>query len=133
MKTRKGVVFITIGGISLVLTILIGVALFVMSQEGRIAEHKIRRMRMFFAAQAGVVDALERIRRSQFGGNYSLDIGAGLDYYPPAGHPFNPNGGYRVRILDRCDGADNVGACNNPVAPLTGPFGTTHLSVTVLQ
>ena len=59
---RKGVVLVVVLGVMIVISALAFVAVYLMTQESRIAEHKIRRMRGYFAAQAGVVDALERLR-----------------------------------------------------------------------
>jgi hypothetical protein len=50
-------------GIAFTISILAIVALNLMTQEARIAEHKIHRIRASFAARAGIVDVLERLRR----------------------------------------------------------------------
>lgn len=60
---KKGFVLIMVVGIMFVLTILAFAALSLMTTESRVAEHKIRRTRAYYAAQAGVVDGLEQIRR----------------------------------------------------------------------
>ena len=59
---KKGVVLVIVMGVMLVVFTLALVALFLMTQESRVAEHKIKRMRGYFAAKAGVVDAYEQLR-----------------------------------------------------------------------
>ena len=60
---KKGVVLVVVIGVMLVIFTLALAALFLMTQESRISEHKIKRTRAFFAAQAGMVFALEQLRR----------------------------------------------------------------------
>jgi len=60
---KKGIVLIVVIGILIIIFTLALVAMYLMTQEARIAEHKIRRMRAFYSAQAAVVDVLERLRR----------------------------------------------------------------------
>jgi len=67
-KMKKGVILVVVMGILIVLSILALVGLYLISQESRIAEHKIRRMKAFYAAQAGMVIALEELRR----GNWTI-------------------------------------------------------------
>ena len=60
---KKGVVLVVVIGVMLVIFTLALAALFLMTQQSRIAEHKIKRTRAFFAAQAGMVYALEQLRK----------------------------------------------------------------------
>ncbi|MDD5195910.1 MAG: hypothetical protein PHQ96_09625 [Candidatus Omnitrophica bacterium] len=86
---KKAVILVIVMGITLVLSALALIALYIMTNESRIAEHKIRRMRAFYAAQGGAVHAFERLRRegtepldrTAIGGN-STDVvvgGTGVD------------------------------------------------------
>jgi Tfp pilus assembly protein PilX len=99
MVLKKAVVLIVVLGTMIVLTIFGLVAVNLMTQESRIAEHKIRRIQAFYAAQAGIVHATERLRRE--GAAYlspapgasqtdnSIFVGAGLPVdsgYPAAGY-----------------------------------------------
>jgi|TARA_B100000315_G_C14503175_1_gene553297 Tfp pilus assembly protein PilX len=59
---KKGLILVVVMGVALVIFTLILVALTLMTNESRIAEHKIRRMRAFYAAQAGTVLAQEQLR-----------------------------------------------------------------------
>ena len=83
---RKGVILITIMGIMIVVFLLAVAILFFTTQESRISEHKVKRNRAFFASQAGIIHALERLRKgddiSQIDGEV-LDIGdRGEQGYP---------------------------------------------------
>jgi Tfp pilus assembly protein PilX len=64
MELKKAAVLVVVLGIMLILSILALVAVNVMTQESRIAEHKIRRIQAFYAAQAGIVHTLERLRQN---------------------------------------------------------------------
>ncbi|MBN3041285.1 MAG: hypothetical protein JW867_09150 [Candidatus Omnitrophica bacterium] len=59
---KKGIVLAVVIGIMVVLSTLALVALYLMTQEARITEHKIRRIRAFFTARAAMVQALEDLR-----------------------------------------------------------------------
>jgi len=74
---RKGVILVVVIGIMLVIFTLALAALFLMTQQSRIAEHKIKRSKAFFAAQAGMVLALEQLRLGVWvpGNTYCLSNG----------------------------------------------------------
>jgi hypothetical protein len=76
---------VIIMGIMGVVFTLALVALYLMTQQSRIAEHKVRRMRGFFASQAGAVHALEELRNGVDPNGTNIVIGAGLTGYPAAG------------------------------------------------
>ncbi|MCP4653291.1 MAG: hypothetical protein GY858_07930 [Candidatus Omnitrophica bacterium] len=80
-------VLITVLGVLLVVSTLVVAALSLMTQESRIAEHKIKRLRAFFAAQAGMVHNLETLRRSDTTSNLNT-FGSGVLGYG-AGIPVN--------------------------------------------
>ena len=71
-------------GVTLIIPTLALVALSLMTQESRLAEHKIKRMRAFFAAQAGMVHGIEELRKGNVPS--SITIGAGETGYPSAGY-----------------------------------------------
>ncbi len=62
---KKGVVLVVVIGIMLIVFILGLVALYLMTQESRLAEHKIRRTRAFFAAQAAIQHVIAQLRTGQ--------------------------------------------------------------------
>ena len=62
---KKGVVLLVIIGIMMVVFILALVALYLMTNESRIAEHKIKRGRALSAAQAAINQTLERLRKGE--------------------------------------------------------------------
>ncbi len=78
-------------GIMFVVSALALAVLYLMTQESRIAEHKIRRMRVFYAAKAVVVHALEGLRKgdiskpSDTGSTYPIRVGSGEVGYPSDG------------------------------------------------
>lgn len=83
---RKGVILVVVIGIMLVILTLALAALHLMAQESRITEHNIKRTRAFYAAQAGMIYALEELRKGTDPSG-AINIGAGISGYPPAGLP----------------------------------------------
>jgi len=87
-------------GVMLVLLALAAAALYLMTSQSRIAEGKVKRMRAYYAAQAGMVYALEEAwnnttvwvpniaANTSFSVTPALAIGAGIDGYPAGG--YNP-------------------------------------------
>jgi len=77
-------VLVLVIGILVVIFALALLATMVMTQEARIAEHKIRRIRAFFAAQAGMVYAMEQLRNGNDpSGTPAFYIGQNIVGYPP--------------------------------------------------
>lgn len=72
---RKGVILVIVLGIALIIIGLALAGIFIMTQQARISEHKIKRMRAFFAAQAGMVHALEELRLGRNPNDTSITIG----------------------------------------------------------
>jgi len=112
---KKGLVLVMVSGIMVVITILAVAALNLMTVESRTAEHKIRRTRAYFAAQAGVVDRFEALRRN-------------LVAMPTVGNPriLNnlPNGnvnGYAVRTVLVTRGDNTVVGGINYACPAAAP------------
>jgi Tfp pilus assembly protein PilX len=79
---KKSVILITVMGIFITFTILALVALYLMTQHSRIAEYKIRRMRAIFAAKAGLIHALERLREGDNPNDINGTITIGSHPYP---------------------------------------------------
>lgn len=84
---KKGIVLVVIIGVVLVIFTLALAALFLMTQESRIAEHKIKRTRAFFAAQAGMIYALEQLRK----GDAIVSPHSVGPAVPTQGYPLNAN------------------------------------------
>ena len=85
---KKGLVLILVIGVMFVLTILAVAALSLMTTESRVAEHKIRRTSAYYAAQAGIVDGLERLRRNLValptaGNPTTYSLGTAVNGYTP--------------------------------------------------
>ncbi len=74
---KKGVVLVVVMGVVMVMCILALASMFLMTQESRIAEHKIKRNRAFYSAQAGMVLALDQLRLGAWvpGNTYCLSNG----------------------------------------------------------
>ncbi|MBD3245900.1 MAG: hypothetical protein GF333_02700 [Candidatus Omnitrophica bacterium] len=117
---RKGIVFVVVLGILIVVSSLAFVILMLLTQESRVAEYKIRRMRAFYAAQAGKILALEQLRK----GNWTYDNSYTI--CPSAGggcDAVDPDIAYEVDVDIHAQGHTDSGA-----AALTG---TTQIDVSV--
>ncbi|MCK4519966.1 MAG: hypothetical protein KAT96_02245 [Candidatus Omnitrophica bacterium] len=65
---RKSVILTVVIGIMLVILALAVAAVHFMTQESCIAEHKIKRIGALYAAQAGMVLALDQLRKGVWSG-----------------------------------------------------------------
>ena len=96
---KKSVVMVIVMAVMIVLSILAITALSLMTQESRGAEDKIRRMRAFYAAQAGSVFVFEEKSKgvAVSNGVLPLAIGNAQQGYPSGGYNplvnVTPNGG----------------------------------------
>jgi Tfp pilus assembly protein PilX len=86
---KKGIVLIVVMGILLVVVSLCVASVYIMGQQGRIAEHKITRMRLFYAAQAGMVRAFDELQQNNKYKGEDIYIGAGEEGYPSSGIKVN--------------------------------------------
>jgi len=84
LASRKSVVLVIVIGVVLVLSSLALAALTLMTQESRISEAKIKRIRAMYAVQAAMVHSLERLRRSNVISSH-VYVGAGVEGYPSSG------------------------------------------------
>ncbi|MFH1505039.1 MAG: hypothetical protein ABIH08_06625 [Candidatus Omnitrophota bacterium] len=110
-------------GIMLAIFSLAFTAVYIMTQESQIAERKIRRIRVSYAAQAGMVDGLEQLRKGLVAvpavGNptwYDV-VGIGLD---SIGNPYlgYPAEGLTAKVVVIANGDDGLGFC-----PVVNPPG----------
>jgi len=62
MKSRRGITLILILAVILVVVWLANIALVLISSQSRFTHHQISRIQTFYAAQAGINYALERLR-----------------------------------------------------------------------
>ncbi|MCF7869768.1 MAG: hypothetical protein K9M01_01435 [Candidatus Omnitrophica bacterium] len=89
---KKGIVLVIVFGILIVISLLAVTAINLMRQQSKITEHKISRRRKLLAAQAGMVHALEELRKGNDPtGSNVLNIN-GLDVdilYTPDGSGLN--------------------------------------------
>lgn len=84
-NTKKGVVLVTVIGIMLVVFTLVLVSLHLMRQSATITEGKIRRIRAYYAAHAGLLLALEDLRNTGNCSNIYSGIGNAIEGYPSGG------------------------------------------------
>ncbi|MBD3264339.1 MAG: hypothetical protein GF375_04470 [Candidatus Omnitrophica bacterium] len=109
---KRGVVMVVVIGILMIIFILIAGALALMNQETYTAEHKIGRMRAFYAAQAGMARSFEDLMSNPQvdpSGNPAFTVGSTIVGYSSTGMPV------RITYTD-----DN-----------SGPGGTDPLTITV--
>jgi len=59
---KKGIVLVVVMGVVMIMCALAIVAVSLALQETHQAEHKIARIKAFFAAQAGMIDGLDQLR-----------------------------------------------------------------------
>ena len=103
ISIRKGVILVVVIGIFFVISILALVAINVMTQQARIGEHKIKRMRAIYAAKAGIIKVYEGLRK-------------GTTSFPTVGSPVTVNlgdiNGYTVvvKVVKQGDGANGCPA-----------------------
>ncbi len=71
---KKAIVLITVISIMIVVILLALVATYLMVQNAYINEHKVRRIKAMYAAQAGIIHALERLRREGTSASTIVDI-----------------------------------------------------------
>jgi Tfp pilus assembly protein PilX len=62
MKSRRGITLILILAVILVVVWLAHIALVLISSQSRLTHHQVSRIQAFYAAQAGINYALERLR-----------------------------------------------------------------------
>jgi len=89
---KKSIVLVITMGIVIIITFLCFAAAFFLSQQARVAEHKIRRMRAYYAAMAGVVYAFDNAKNGTLPvGHSSVKIGNGVYGYPVGGFTVDIN------------------------------------------
>jgi len=89
---KKGIVLVIVMGIVVIIAFLCLAAAYFLSQQARVAEHKIRRMRAYYAAMAGVVYAFDKARNGALPvGNSSVKVGNATYGYPPGGFTVDIN------------------------------------------
>ncbi|MCF7874013.1 MAG: hypothetical protein K9L84_04630 [Candidatus Omnitrophica bacterium] len=72
---KKGFVLIVIFGVLIVISLLAVAAINLMRQQSRVTEHRIKRKKGILAAQAGMIHAIEELRKNNDpSGNNALTI-----------------------------------------------------------
>jgi len=75
MKSRRGITLILILAVILVVVWLANIALVLISSQSRFTHHQVSRIQAFYAAQAGINYALEKLRTGEW------PLGASDRYY----------------------------------------------------
>jgi len=65
-SNEKGLAIFMVLGILLVVTVLANVVLTIISSQARFTHHQVSRIKAFYATQAGVNYALEKLRRGEW-------------------------------------------------------------------
>lgn len=103
-SSKRGIALVTALIFMLLVTIMAGAILSVTTKQARLAEHQVRRIRAFYAAESGIVKAYLSLRYADVSaatppaGSNWIDLGAGVwqwDWGP---------GAFEWRV----DGAGNV-------------------------
>jgi len=109
-KYKKAIVLVIVIGIMLIISVLVLASLTLMTQESRIAEGKIKRIRAVYALQSAMVNATESLRRSNTV-PANVCVGAGVSGYPTAAGACS-SGGFDVSVTRTngvgVDGTDTV-------------------------
>jgi len=71
---KKGIVLAITIGISFLILTLCLISIYIMTNEARIAEHKVKRIRNFFRAQGAIFHVFERLRKEGTHQNVLADI-----------------------------------------------------------
>jgi len=86
---KRGIVLVTVIGVMLIVIFLVLAVIYLMTQEAYVTEHKIKRMRAYYAAMAGVVYAQDKLAYNSSYSGGSINIGGGTVGYPLGGIPVN--------------------------------------------
>ena len=77
---KKGVALVIVWGILLMITTLALAAIYLMGNEARVSEHKVRRTIAYYLAQAALVYAFDNLRNnSNWGGDPNFQLSSGED------------------------------------------------------
>ncbi len=81
LRQNKAVVLLFVLGTILVVVILANVVLRIMLNQSRLTHHQVSRIQAYYAAHAGIVDALEKLRTGDYVlGTHCTEAGGGCSY-----------------------------------------------------
>jgi len=86
---KKSIALVFVWGIIIMIALLSIGAIYLMGNQAFVAEHKIRRLRAYYTAKAGLIHALEELRRGRNLTNTSIRLN-GMN----AAITVNPGGPY---------------------------------------
>lgn len=99
----------------LIVVVLANVALSVIASQSRLTHHQVSRIRAFYAAQAGMVLAIENLRTGTWVDNQNYCINCPAAMVPPGNRIIDPEIPYAVRINILPKNADPPGSAG-PIA-----------------
>lgn len=71
---KKAVALVIVWGITIIIALLAMGAIYLMGNQAFVAEHKIRRIRAYYTAKAGIIHALEELRKGHNPNNSSISL-----------------------------------------------------------
>ncbi|HEC69314.1 MAG TPA: hypothetical protein ENI31_03390 [Candidatus Omnitrophica bacterium] len=71
---KEAIALVIVWGITIVIALLAIGAIYLMGNQALVAEHKIRRIQAYYTAKAGVIHALEELRRGRNPDNTSITL-----------------------------------------------------------
>ncbi len=71
---KKAIALVIVWGITIMIALLAIGAIYLMGNQAFIAEHKIRRIQAYYTAKAGVIHALEELRKGRNPHNTSITL-----------------------------------------------------------
>jgi len=71
---KKSVALVIVWGFVIIIALLSIGAIYLMGNQAFVAEHKIRRLRGYYTAKAGVIHALEELRKGRNPDNTSITL-----------------------------------------------------------
>ncbi|MBU1113324.1 MAG: hypothetical protein KKH93_05565 [Candidatus Omnitrophica bacterium] len=105
---KKAMTMVLTMGIIIVISTLALASLYFTTQESRIAEHKVKRIQAQAAAQAGIIYALERLRKGDDPADITaLSVGDAADQ----GYPISVT----LKIGEEISGTDTILDGTRPV------------------
>jgi len=119
MKDKKAAALLIVLGIILVVTVLVNVVLQIMLNQSKLSQHQVARIQAYYAANAGIVYAFEKLRTSADGKVCPEPV---CDYQFATGDFFPAS--IKDRKVSIEVKASGVGGCS-------APAGTSCISATV--
>lgn len=125
LVNKKGVAIFMVLATILIVVILANVILAIISNQSRLSRHEVGRIQAYYAAKAGIVYALEKLRNGTWVYGSNCTAGSPCEVPPAATYP-NGDVGFAPYIVNNralvifcpncssCDVGGGSVACNSP-------------------